>query len=251
MRHYVRHALDGVNRFGDPERATVGDSSRRLVGVNAVHFHMRGLEVIRAGADVKETGRKLGWVRGGISIAVVRDRLDPQAGQGAVPFARQFSADVIIAGKGIRLKIFHPVLDPLHRLAGQNRGRNGDHVAGVNRHLAAEAAADIRRDDPDLLFGKPHVSRHQGKDGADGVRRLGRHPNGQLPAHLVEGSDATTGLDGRDMDARQVNVLLDCHFGFLENFVGCRLIANFPVPDVIVFFIFLVGAKHRRPAPKP
>ena len=71
VRHDVRHALDGVDRFGDPERATVGDSSRRLVGVNAVHFHMRGLEVIRAGADVKETGRELGGVRGGISIAVI------------------------------------------------------------------------------------------------------------------------------------------------------------------------------------
>ena len=195
---------------------------------------------------MKETGRELGGVRGGISIAVVRDRLNPQAGQGAVLFSRQFSADVIVAGKGIRLKIFHPVLDPLHRLAGQDRGRNGDHIAGVNRNLAAETAADIRRDDADLLFGKSHVSRHQGKDGPDSVRRLGRHPDGQLPVHLVEVRDATAGLDGGDMDPRQVNVLLDRDFGFLENFVGCSLIANFPVPDVVVFFIFLVGAKHRR-----
>ena len=153
---------------------------------------------------------------------------------------------MIIAGKGIRLKIFHPVLYPLDRLAGQNRSRNGDHIAGVNRHLAAEAAADIRRDYPDFLFGKSHVPCHQGEDRADGVRRLGRHPHGQLPVHLVEVRDATAGLDGGDMDARQVNVLLDRDFGFLENFVGCSLIANFPVPDVVVFFIFLVGAKHGR-----
>src|SRR6516225_11192033 len=60
VRHDVRHALNGVDRFGDPERTTVGDPSWGLVGVNAVHFHMRGLEVIRAGADMKETGRELG-----------------------------------------------------------------------------------------------------------------------------------------------------------------------------------------------
>src|SRR5439155_296615 len=57
VRHDVRYALDGVDRFGDPKRATVSDASRRLIGVNAVHFHMRGLEVIRTGADMKETGR--------------------------------------------------------------------------------------------------------------------------------------------------------------------------------------------------
>ena len=246
MRHDVRHALDGVDRFGDPKRATVSDASRRLIGVNAVHFHMRGLEVIRTGADMKETGRELGGVRGGVSIAVIRDRLNPQSGQSTVLFTRQFSADVIIAGKGIRLKIFHPILYPLHRLAGQNRGRNGDHITGVNWHLAAKAAADVRRDDADLLFRKSHVPCHQGKDGPDGVRRLGRHPHGQLPVHLVEVRDATAGLDGRDMDARQINVLLDRHFGFLENSLSCGPVSNFPVPDVIVFFIFLVGAKHRR-----
>src|SRR4029453_1417838 len=173
VRHDVRHAFDGVDRFGDPERATVGDSSRRLVGVNAVHFHMGGLEVIRAGADVKQTGRKLGGVRGGISIAVVRDGFTPQAGKSAVFFSRQFSADVIVASEGIRLKIFHSVLYPLYRLASQNRGCNGDHIAGVNRDLPAETTADIRRDDPDFLFGKSHVSPHERKDGPDSWGRVG------------------------------------------------------------------------------
>src|SRR5262249_15680995 len=59
VRHDVRHALDGVDLFGDPERATVSNSPRRLVGVGAVHFDVRGVEVVRTGADMKETGREL------------------------------------------------------------------------------------------------------------------------------------------------------------------------------------------------
>src|SRR5262249_57528676 len=90
------------------------------------------------------------------------------------------------------------------------------------------------------------MERHERKGSTDSVRRLRGHPYGQLSVHLVEIRDATAGLDGGDMDARQVNVLLDGYLGFLENLVGCSLVADFPVPDMVVFFIFLVCAKHRR-----
>src|SRR5262245_63471491 len=52
VRHDIRHALDGMNRFGDPERATVRDYARRLVSVDDVHFDVRGIAVVRACVDM-------------------------------------------------------------------------------------------------------------------------------------------------------------------------------------------------------
>jgi len=42
----VDHPLDGVSGLGDPERAAVGDASRRLVRVDAVDLHERVREVV-------------------------------------------------------------------------------------------------------------------------------------------------------------------------------------------------------------
>ena len=48
--------------------------------------------------------RELRGIRRGISVAVICDGLDPQAGQLAVFLACQFSGDVVITREGIRLE---------------------------------------------------------------------------------------------------------------------------------------------------
>ena len=39
LRHDVHGALDAIGRFGDAERAAIGDAARRLVGIDAVDQH--------------------------------------------------------------------------------------------------------------------------------------------------------------------------------------------------------------------
>ncbi len=159
---------------------------------------------------------------------------------------RQLGRDVVVARERVGLEVLHPVLDPLHRLAGEHRGGDRDHVAGVHRHLAAEAAADVRRDDPDLVLGEPDVPGHEREHGADRVRRLRRHPHRELVVDLVEVRDAAARLDRRHVDARDVDVLLDGDVGLGEGAVGGGPIAPFPVPDVVVLLVLLVGAEHGR-----
>ena len=125
--------------------------------------------------------------------------------------------DVVVAGEGVGLQVFGAVFDPLDRLAGGQSGDDGDDVAGVDGHLAAEAAADVGGDDADLRLGD---AGDEGEDGADGVRSLGGHPDGELAADLVDLGHAAAGLDGGDVDARDVHVLLDDHVRLRECLVG-------------------------------
>src|SRR5216684_449400 len=72
-------------------------------------------------------------------------------------------------------------------------------------------------------------------------RRLGGHPDGELPVGLIEMGDTTAGLDGGDVDPRNVDVLLDRDLGLRKRLIGGGLVARFPMPDVIVGLPFLVG----------
>ena len=56
---------------------------------------------------------------------------------------------------------------------------------------------------------------------------------GQLAANRIPVRDAAARLDRRDVDPRDVDVLGDPDVGRLEGGVGLRLVAGFPVPDVV------------------
>src|SRR5207247_1837754 len=82
------------------------------------------------------------------------------------------------------------VFDPLDGPAQSQGSHRGQDVAGIDRHLAAEAAADVGGDDADQVLGQ---AGNQGKDRADGVGRLGGHVDGELAGgRLVLGHSATT-----------------------------------------------------------
>ena len=234
--HEVHHPLDGVHRLGDPERTAVGDASRRLVRVHAVHFHMGVGQVVGAGADVEEAGRELGRVRRGVGVAVVGDRAQLQRGQSPV-LRSQPGGDVVVAGEGVRLQVLRTVLDPLHRFAGDHRSGGGDDIARIHRHLAAEAAADVRGDHPDLVFRESEVGGDQGDHGADRVRGLRREVEGEVAFHRIPTGDAAAGLDRGHMDARDVHLLLDDHLGVPERGFGLFAVAVLPVPDVVALLV--------------
>ena len=150
----VDHPLDGVDRLGHPERAAIGDAAGRLVRVDAIDFDERVREVVGAGDDVEQAGRVLRRVGGGVRIAVVGDRLRLQRGDLAVLRRAHLGMDVIVAGERVGLQVLGAVLDPLDRLADGQAGDDREDVARVDRHLAAEPAADVVGLDPDVLLGQ-------------------------------------------------------------------------------------------------
>ena len=160
-------ALDQVRGLGDAERAAVGDAARRLVRVRARRLDVRRRDVVGAGDDVEEAGLALRRLRVGEERPVVGEHLHAQADDLPV-LERQLAVHVVVAGEAGRDQVSGAVLDPLHRPADQERGRRRDDVAGVDRHLVAEAAAQVGRDDPDLLLGQARDEREE-----RAVRRAG------------------------------------------------------------------------------
>ncbi len=84
---------------------------------------------------------------------------------------------------------------------------------------------------------------HQGDHGADRVRGLGRHVHRELAFDRLPARDAAAGLDGSDVNAGNVELLLHDDVGVVEGLVGFRLVSRLPVPDVVRF---LVVAHFRR-----
>ena len=128
---------------------------------------------------------------------------DAQAEHRAVVLQRHLAVHVEVAREPGGDQVLGPVLDPLHGVAEQQR-RGGRHdVARVHRHLVAEPAADVGRDDPDVLLGQ---ARHQREDRADRVRRLRGHVDRGLAGGRVDVGDAAAGLERRGVRARVVGV---------------------------------------------
>ena len=105
---------------------------------------------------------------------------------------------VVVAGERRAHQVLAAVLHPLHRLAGDDRADDGEHVAGVDADLVAEAAADVRRDDLDLVL---RDAGDQRVDRAVRVRRLVGRVDGQLAGHRVHRRDGAAGLHRRGMHA--------------------------------------------------
>ena len=81
----------------------------------------------------------------------------------------------------------------------QQRQRRGDEVLGIGADLAAEPAADLRRDGAHLVLAQPEA-RWRSRCGS--VRRLGRGPDGQ-PARdrIRRGDDAARSPSASDGNA--------------------------------------------------
>src|SRR5437867_1140641 len=228
-REGVHDPFDRERGLRDSERAPVCDPAGRLVRVDAVDFDVRLLERIRSGDDVEQAGGELGRIRRRIRVSVVRDRLHAEGGQLALPRRTDFRGDVVISGERIRLNVLRTVLDPLHWMPGLQGRDDREDVTGIDGDLAPESSTHVRGDDADLLLGQ---SCDDGEHGSDRVRRLGRHPHGDLP-HRVEGRDAASRLDRGHVDPRDVEVLFDNDIGFFQGLVRTFSVPDLPVPDPI------------------
>ena len=109
----------------------------------AVGHDVRGRDVVRAGDDVEQPGPELRRLRVGVERALVGEERRPQAGH-LPALDRQLAAHVVVAREAGRDQVPGAVLDPLHRPPDQERGGRRDDVARVDRHLVAEAAAEVR-----------------------------------------------------------------------------------------------------------
>jgi hypothetical protein len=218
----VDEALDRVDGLGDAERARVRDAAGRLVRVHACDLAVRRLEVVGAGEHVEEPGRVLGRLGGRVERAVVGDHVDVDREDPAVSGRGDAALHHVVAREPGRHQVLRAVLHPLDRPAGDDRADDRAHVAWVHRDLVAEAAADVRGDDTDLVLGQ---SGHQRVYRPVGVRRLGRAPQGQLARHVVEVGDRAAGLHRRRVRARVQHVLLDHHVGAGEHLLGRRPVA--------------------------
>ena len=187
----VHRALDRVAGLGDPEGTPVGDAARRLVGEVRVHFRVRHRDVVTAGHHAEHAGRILRGIGGRIERAVVGGRRDAKRRQSAVRAGAELDIHVIVARESRRREVFRPRLDPLDRAPEFQRADDRADVARVHRHLVAKAAADVRRDDVDLVF---RNAGHQRERGPVDVRRLGRDVELQA-SHRVEVRHAAAGLE--------------------------------------------------------
>ena len=173
----LHEPLDEVRRLGDAERAPVGDAARRLVRERALAADVRRRVVVAAGHDVEQAGPELRRLGVGEEGALVGEHVDAERQDPALVRERQLALHVVVAGEAGGDEVLAAGLDPLHRLAEQQRRRGRHDVAGVDRHLVAEAAADVGADDADVLLRQPG---HHGEQRADGVRRLRGHPDRRL-----------------------------------------------------------------------
>jgi len=84
---------------------------------------------------------------------VIRQRVAAQAGHLAVLGGGDLGGHVVVAREGGRRQVLDAVLDPLHRFAGYDRGDDRADIARIGADLVAEAAANVGRDDMDLVLG--------------------------------------------------------------------------------------------------
>ena len=242
-RQHFDHPLDEVHRLGHAEGTAVADPARRFVGVDTVNSQIRGWDVIRARADIHETCGELRRVSASVKAAVVRGHFAPQAGDLAFGRSRDFALHPVVAGKGGGHQVFHPVFDPLHRNAGDDRSNDRTNVAGIRADLVAKAPADIRRDDADVVL---FDARNQADDRPDRVRCLERAIEGQLAVHLVHRGHTAAGFQRARVRAVVVHGLFGDDLSAVDDLAGGFFLADFPCEDVVVMFAWSMSAVRQR-----
>ena len=136
-------------------------------------------------------------------------------------------------------------LGPTRRAAEPAGDGDGDEVLGRDAGLAAERAAHVRRDDPDVLLGDVEHPRH---GAARAVRHLGGHVDHERVVRVVDLHEHRVGLDGRHRQPLVLDACADDHLGVVED--ARRLGVTLPVGDVRTELLELQGgAVAQRHAP--
>ncbi len=145
-----------------------------------------------------------------IGARVLQD-LQPQRLHDAVPAPAELEVEPLGATLVHRDQVLAAGLGPAHRPRRGACQPADDDVLDVEA-LAAEAAADVRRDHPHLVGLEPE---HEPEHGLVGMRGLGRQPDGQ-PAIIAELCDRRARLDRQSRDLLALHRARDDHFAAVE-----------------------------------
>ena len=121
-----------------------------------------------------------------------RDRARSEAEHGPVGAHGRLDVDEVLAAMDVGRERLETIGDPLHRPSQPHGEQAGGDVVGVAVDLEAEAAADVRRDDTDLLFRQPQDAR---EDRLHHVRHLARDPHAQRSLTRLVGGHEAPGLE--------------------------------------------------------
>ena len=210
----VHDALDGVRRLG-PAGAAVGVGDRR-VGEHAGALEAEGRELVdrvvheraeqrHARSDQAEVGAHVG------------EQVHPQPEHGAVAVRGDRDVLDLVAAVVRDEQAVGAGLGVLDRLADALRREERQHLLGDQLQLAAEPAADVRRDDPDLLLRRTGQQRQQE---AQDVRDLGGRPDGESAAATRRVDDDAARLHERRNQPLLHVAPLDDDLGARERLVG-------------------------------
>ena len=188
----------------------------------------------RSGSTTRRsTGRRRDW------------RSCVPAAPGSCPRRRvaSFGMGDVVAAVRVGQEGLGAVAGPFHRAADLLGGPDADRLLGVDEDLRAEAAADVRRDDPQLVLGR---------DADEGREHEPRHV--RVLAGRVEREGLRAGVIVADRGARlhrvrDQPVVDDLDLGDMrcvgEGRVGRGLVAQVPVEHRVV------RARRRAPAERP
>ena len=236
----VHAALDRVAGFRDAERTAIGDAAGRLVREVGVDLGVGDRERIAAGDDAEDARRILAGIGRRVERAVIGRRRDVQRRDLAVGGRADLHVHVVVAGEAGARQVLGARLDPLDRPSDLQRADDRADVSGIHRHLVAEAAAEIRRDDVDLVLGDAGDERERR---AIDVRRLRRHVKLQAP-HRVEVRDAAARLERGGMAALEPDALLDPLRARRHRAGRAVLVADFPMEDVVGLLFAVRTEQH-------
>ena len=226
-----RHeALDHVGGLGPPRPAI--SVHRRGVGINGVDLAGDGRDVVLARQQRRV---KIGGHRrreGGQVRAQVGDRLDAEADRAAGRVEREFGVGDVVAPVGVAQEGFAALGRPLDRAADLLGGPNAHGFLGVDEDLGAEAAADVRRDDAQLVFGRD--ADEGGQHEAGDVRVLARGVEREAFGALVVVAHRGARLHGVGDQAVVDEVELGHVGGAREGVVGRLAVAEVPAEHDVV-----------------
>ena len=181
MRGEIDKALDDVGRLGTPSPAICVD--RRRIREHAVHLgmdrrnaiHARQQRPVQVGGHA---GREEREIR-----AEIRDRAHAEAEHVAVGIERELGVSHVIASLRVGEETLTTCRRPLHRASDLLRRPREYAFLGIDEDLGAEAAADIGRDDAELVLGNAEDERAH--DEPMDVRILRRDPQRQVIRALI------------------------------------------------------------------
>src|SRR4029077_6699630 len=150
---------DEIDGLRHAQRAAVSDTARRFVGEHRVDAAVSVRDRVRAGADREQTGGQL--ARGHVRIegAVIGERAEAQPLDAPLAVGRQLADTVVVARESGGREIVDARLDPFDGEPRYDRGDGRHYVPGINRHLVAEASADVTADHANLALGNPREHR--------------------------------------------------------------------------------------------